>query len=59
MALAIPCIVRGGAACIPALLLALVVGASRVYLRVHYLTDVVAGQIVGAAGAVLAIWIIY
>jgi hypothetical protein len=25
----------------------------------HYLTDVVAGQIVGAAGAVLAIWIIY
>ena len=59
MALAIPCVVRGGAVGIPALLLALVVGASRVYLRVHYLTDVVAGQIVGAAGAVLAIWIIY
>jgi undecaprenyl-diphosphatase len=59
MALAIPCLVVGGAAGLPALLLALCVGASRVYLRVHYLSDVVAGQVLGAAGAVLAISIMY
>jgi undecaprenyl-diphosphatase len=59
MALAVPCIVRGGVAGVPALLLALVVGASRVYLRVHYPSDVVAGQILGVAGGVLAVWIVY
>jgi undecaprenyl-diphosphatase len=35
-----------------ALLLALLVGMSRVYLRVHYVTDVLVGQLVGAAAAV-------
>jgi undecaprenyl-diphosphatase len=33
------------------LLLALAVGSSRVYLRVHYITDVVVGQALGAAAA--------
>jgi undecaprenyl-diphosphatase len=59
MALAVPCIVRGGAVGLPALLLALLVGVSRVCLRVHYPSDVVAGQILGVAGGVLAVWIIY
>jgi undecaprenyl-diphosphatase len=37
----------------PALLpLVPVVGASRVYLRVHYVTDVAAGLILGVAGAI-------
>lgn len=36
---------------LPALGLALLVGASRVYLRVHYVTDVVVGQVVGAVTA--------
>jgi len=36
---------------LPALGLALLVGASRVYLRVHYVTDVVVGQLVGAVTA--------
>jgi undecaprenyl-diphosphatase len=35
----------------PFVLLALLVGASRVYLRVHYPSDVVAGHFIGAAGA--------
>ncbi len=38
---------------IPLLLVALAVGASRFYLRVHYLTDVVVGQVLGATTAVL------
>jgi undecaprenyl-diphosphatase len=59
MALAVPCLVRGGAAGVPVLLVALVVGASRVCLRVHYPSDVVAGQILGVAGGVLAVWIVY
>ncbi len=36
-----------------ALTVALGVGASRVYLRVHYVTDVVVGQALGAAAAVV------
>jgi undecaprenyl-diphosphatase len=36
-----------------ALLLAFAVGASRVYLRVHYVTDVVVGQALGAVAATL------
>lgn len=39
------------AAGLPALALAVVIGASRVYLRVHYVTDVVVGQALGAAVA--------
>ncbi len=59
MSLAIPCLAVGGAVGLPALLVAFVVGASRVYLRVHYLSDVVAGQVLGAAGAAIAVSIMY
>ena len=44
---------------IPAVALALLVGISRVYLRVHYVTDVVVGQVVGSLTALLvsvALW---
>jgi undecaprenyl-diphosphatase len=44
----------GGAAGI-ALAVALAVGASRVYLRVHYVTDVLVGQLIGVAGAIMAV----
>lgn len=39
---------------LPALAVALLVGMSRVYLRVHYAADVVVGQGLGAGAAVLA-----
>ena len=38
---------------IPALLVAMAVGVSRVYLRVHYPTDVLVGQALGAGAALL------
>lgn len=38
---------------VAAMVLAFLVGASRVYLRVHYVTDVVVGQALGATAALL------
>jgi len=55
MAVAVPVLLQMPAAGLPLLVLALLVGASRVYLRVHYLTDVVVGQLLGAAIGVLAV----
>ena len=40
---------------IAAVMLAGVVGASRVYLRIHYPTDALVGQVIGAATA-LGVW---
>jgi len=54
MALAVGVLLSEPLAGLPLLLLALVVGSSRVYLRVHYATDVVVGQLLGAGAAVLA-----
>jgi undecaprenyl-diphosphatase len=51
MTLAVTAICDNPLSGLPALGLALLVGASRVYLRVHYVTDVVVGQLVGAATA--------
>ena len=53
MSLAIPVLLSQPLAGLPCLVLALAVGASRVYLRVHYVTDVVVGQALGAAAAVV------
>jgi undecaprenyl-diphosphatase len=38
---------------VPTVMVALLVGLSRVYLRVHYVTDVVVGQFIGAVTALL------
>jgi len=54
MALAMAVLLIEPLAGIPALGLAFLVGASRVYLRVHYVTDVVVGQVLGAGAALLA-----
>ena len=51
MSLAIPVLLAEPLVGIPLLLLALAVGASRVYLRVHYVTDVVVGQTLGIVAA--------
>lgn len=53
MAVAIPILLEAPLAGVSALTLALAVGASRFYLRVHYVTDVVVGQILGATTALL------
>jgi undecaprenyl-diphosphatase len=53
MTLAVTAICDNPVSGLPALGLAFLVGASRVYLRVHYVTDVVVGQLVGAATAAL------
>lgn len=53
MALAMATLLVWPVAGVAALLLAFAVGASRVYLRVHYVTDVVAGQALGAAAALV------
>lgn len=52
MSLAIPVLLMAPLAGIPCVLLALAIGTSRVYLRVHYASDVVVGQALGAAAAV-------
>lgn len=52
MALATGVCLAAPLAGLPVLALALAVGLSRVYLRVHYATDVVVGQLLGAAAAV-------
>jgi undecaprenyl-diphosphatase len=53
MAVAIPILIYAPLAGLPVLMLALAVGASRFYLRVHYVTDVVVGQVLGATTALL------
>jgi undecaprenyl-diphosphatase len=40
---------------VPAIALAALVGASRVYLRIHYPTDVVVGQLIGG-GVAVSVW---
>jgi undecaprenyl-diphosphatase len=52
MSLAVPILLSQPLVGIPCLLLALAIGASRVYLRVHYVTDVVVGQMLGTVTAV-------
>lgn len=53
MAVAMAVLLDTPLAGIPLLVVALGVGASRFYLRVHYLTDVVVGHALGATTAVL------
>lgn len=43
---------------IPAVVLAALVAFSRLYLGVHYPTDVLAGFLVALAGSTLAVWIV-
>lgn len=54
VAVALPVAIAIPSIAVPAIALALAVGASRVYLRVHYVTDVLMGQVLGAAGVAAA-----
>jgi undecaprenyl-diphosphatase len=53
MSLAIATLLSAPLAGGPALVVAAAIGASRVYLRVHYVTDVVVGQALGAVAALV------
>lgn len=55
MAVAIPILLEEPLAGLPLLMLALAVGISRFYLRVHYVTDVVVGQMLGVTTALLVV----
>ena len=55
MAIAVPILMEAPLAGVPVLMLALAVGISRFYLRVHYVTDVVVGQMLGATTALLVL----
>ena len=37
---------------------AVVMALSRNYLRVHWLSDVVVGMVIGAAAAMLSVWVV-
>lgn len=43
------------AACLPILFLAFMIGFSRIYLRVHYLTDVVCGMLLGSTCGIISV----
>ena len=43
---------------IPSLVLAVLISFSRLYLYVHYLTDVLGGMVVGLAAGVLGYWLV-
>jgi undecaprenyl-diphosphatase len=55
MAMAVPLMLAGGFSGALAFGLALLVGVSRVYLRVHYVTDVLVGQLLGAGAAAVVV----
>lgn len=57
MAIAVSVLLVDPVAGIGAMMLAGVVGASRVYLRIHYPTDALVGQAIGA-GTAIGVWAI-
>jgi len=44
--------------CIPTFILSLLIGFSRIYVHVHYPTDVIAGAVVGLIGGVIAYFLV-
>jgi undecaprenyl-diphosphatase len=57
MAIAVSVLLLEPVGGILAVMLAAVVGASRVYLRIHYPTDALVGQVIGA-GTAVGVWAI-